>query len=74
MTNYGMKVFNYLEGFFSKLTEAIAPLFDVNVNLKQDRYIFCPTCANRIDLSNVELRFCDVCGHNIENELKSRGY
>jgi rRNA maturation endonuclease Nob1 len=74
MTNYGMKVFNYLEGFFSKLTEAIAPLFDVNVNLKQDRYIFCPTCVNRIDLSNVELRFCDVCGHNIENELKSRGY
>jgi len=73
MTNYGIKVFNYLEGFFSKLTEAIAPLFDVNVNLKQDRYLFCPMCANRIDLSNVELRFCDVCGHNIENELISRG-
>jgi PadR family transcriptional regulator PadR len=73
ITDNGIKIFNFLSGFFSKLTEAIAPLFDVNVKLKRDRYLYCPNCANKIDLTNLELRYCDVCGHNLENELKSRG-
>ena len=73
MTDYGQRVFNYLSGFFSLLTEAVAPLFDVNVNLKQDKYLYCPMCANKIDLSNSELRFCTICGFNIEKELSERG-
>jgi len=73
ITEYGEKIYYYLSGFFSKLTEAIAPLFDVKVNLKQDKYLYCPMCANKIDLSNEELRFCDICGHNIEKELNTRG-
>ena len=73
LTKNGLKVYNRMVGFFSKLTEAIAPLFDVNVNLKSEKYLFCPMCANKIELTSVELRFCDVCGHNIEKELKERG-
>ncbi|MFX1572180.1 MAG: PadR family transcriptional regulator [Promethearchaeota archaeon] len=73
VTEYGKKIFNHLAGFYSKLTEAIAPLFDVKVNLKSEKYLFCPMCANKIELTNLELRFCDVCGHNIEKELKERG-
>lgn len=73
ITEYGQRVFNYLSGFFSMLTEAIAPLFDVKVNLKQDKYLYCPMCANKIDLSNSELRFCTICGFNIEQELVTRG-
>jgi DNA-binding PadR family transcriptional regulator len=73
MTNYGKKVFNHLAGFYSKLTEAIAPLFDVKVELKQDKYFYCPMCANKIDLSNKELKFCTICGFNIEQELIERG-
>ena len=73
MTEYGERVFNHLAGFYSKLTEAIAPLFDVKVNLKQDKYLYCPMCANKIDLSNLELKFCTICGFNIEQELISRG-
>lgn len=73
MTEYGKKIYNHLAGFYSKLTEAIAPLFDVRVNLRQDKYLFCPMCANKIDLTNLELRFCTVCGFNIENELIARG-
>jgi len=73
LTEYGKKIFNHLAGFYSKLTEAIAPLFDVKVNLKSEKYLFCPMCANKIELTNLELRFCDVCGHNIEKELKERG-
>ncbi|MFX1321539.1 MAG: PadR family transcriptional regulator [Promethearchaeota archaeon] len=73
MTEYGKKIYNHLAGFYSKLTEAIAPLFDVRVNLRKDKYLFCPMCANKIDLTNLELRFCTVCGFNIENELIARG-
>ncbi|MFX1316895.1 MAG: PadR family transcriptional regulator [Promethearchaeota archaeon] len=73
MTEYGKKIYNHLAGFYSKLTEAIAPLFDVRVNLRQDKYLFCPMCANKIDLTNLELRFCTVCGFNIEEELIARG-
>ncbi|MFX1470682.1 MAG: PadR family transcriptional regulator [Promethearchaeota archaeon] len=73
VTEYGQKIFNHLAGFYSKLTEAIAPLFDVNVNLKSEKYLFCPMCANKIEITNLELRFCDVCGNNIEKELKERG-
>jgi PadR family transcriptional regulator PadR len=73
LTEYGKKVFNYLSGFYSKLTEAIGSLFDVKVDLHSDRYIFCPMCANKIDLSNGIQKFCDTCGYHLENELKSRG-
>ncbi|MCK4286072.1 MAG: helix-turn-helix transcriptional regulator, partial [Candidatus Lokiarchaeota archaeon] len=37
MTEYGMQVFNHLAGFYSKLTEAIGPLFDVKVDLQQEK-------------------------------------
>ncbi|MFW9896530.1 MAG: PadR family transcriptional regulator [Candidatus Thorarchaeota archaeon] len=74
MTDYGKKVFNHLAGFYSKLTEAIAPLFDVKVDLKQEKYLFCPMCANKIDLSNIsDLRYCTICGYNLEKDLKDRG-
>ncbi|MFX1306009.1 MAG: PadR family transcriptional regulator [Promethearchaeota archaeon] len=73
LTEYGQKIFNHLAGFYSKLTEAIAPLFDININLKSEKYLFCPMCANKIEITNLELRFCDVCGNNIEKELKERG-
>jgi len=73
LTEYGKKIYNYLSGFYSKLTEAIAPLFDVSVQLKQHKYFFCPACANKIDLQNVAAKYCDVCGHYIENELDERG-
>jgi len=73
VTEHGRKIFNHLAGFYSKLTEAIAPLFDVSVDLKSEKYLFCPECANKIELTNLELRFCDVCGNNIEKELKERG-
>ena len=73
MTEYGKQVFNHLAGFYSKLTEAIGPLFDVKVDLKQEKYFYCPMCANKIDLSNKELKFCTICGFNIEQELIERG-
>ena len=71
MTDHGKQVFNHLAGFYSKLTEAIAPLFDVKVDLKQDKYFYCPMCANKIDKF---VKFCAICGFNVEQELKERGF
>lgn len=75
MTDYGKQVFNHLAGFYSKLTEAIAPLFDVKVDLKQEKYLYCPMCANKFEISSLskELKFCTICGYNIEQELIDRG-
>ena len=71
LTENGHKIYNHITGFYTKLTEAISPLFDVNVKL-QDRYLYCPNCANKIDLTESDFNFCDICGLNIE-ELKNRG-
>jgi len=73
MTPYGKKVFNHLAGFYSKLTEAIGPLFDVKVDLRKDRYIYCPECANKIEIDRVDINFCEICGHPIQ-ELRERGF
>ncbi len=72
ITKQGVKFYNRMVGFFSKLTESLGPLFDVKVNLLPEKYFFCPDCANKIDLTNIEYNFCDVCGYNIK-ELKERG-
>ena len=73
ISEHGEKIYNYLSGFYSKLSEAIAPLFDVSVNLKENKYLYCPACANKIDITNLEAKYCDVCGHYIEEELRERG-
>ena len=64
----------YYPGFFAILIDAISPMFDVNVNLKQDRYHYCPMCANKIDLSEGDVRFCTVCGYNLDADLTERGF
>jgi DNA-binding PadR family transcriptional regulator len=72
ITENGLKVYDRMVGFFSVLTEAIAPLFDVKVNLMQERYIYCPECANKIEIDRVGINFCEICGHPIQ-ELRERG-
>ncbi len=70
LTENGKKINNHLAGFYSKLTEAISPLLDISVHL-QDRFLYCPNCANKIDLMEKESQFCEICGLNIQ-ELRDR--
>ncbi|MFX0071116.1 MAG: PadR family transcriptional regulator [Candidatus Hermodarchaeota archaeon] len=70
ITDRGKKIYNHISGFYSKLTEAISPLLDINVRLK-DQYLYCPNCANKIDINEKEMQFCDMCGLNIQ-ELRER--
>nr|MDO8110944.1 PadR family transcriptional regulator [Candidatus Sigynarchaeota archaeon] len=65
LTPEGVKVYNHMLGFMTKLVESIAPLTDMKVVLDR-RYYYCPNCANKIDLSAEGVKFCDVCGLNVE--------
>ncbi|MHA1650543.1 MAG: PadR family transcriptional regulator [Candidatus Helarchaeota archaeon] len=71
LTIEGLKIYKHMEGFFTKLIESIAPLLDIEVSIRRDRYLYCPNCTNRIDLRDPSIRFCEVCGLNIE-DLKRR--
>jgi len=71
LTDDGKKILNYLTGYYSKLTKAISKLVDITVEFKNN-YLYCPMCANKIDLSTEDIRFCSVCGYNLEQELKER--
>jgi len=66
LTEKGKKIYYHMEGFFSKLIESIAPLLDIEVKLKKEKFLFCPNCANKIDITDKDIRFCEVCGLNIE--------
>ncbi|MBN1214587.1 MAG: helix-turn-helix transcriptional regulator [Candidatus Lokiarchaeota archaeon] len=72
MTDKGKKIYNYLTGYYSKLTKAISNLADFSVELK-NRYIYCPMCANKIDTTKLNYNFCSVCGYNLDREIKERG-
>jgi PadR family transcriptional regulator PadR len=70
LSEEGHKIYNHMAGFFTKLLESIAPLFDINVSLKGDRYIWCPNCQNKIDIGDTTTKFCEICGLNIEEYMR----
>lgn len=71
MTPYGVEVFNHMFGFFTKLIESLGGLMEFNVNLleQKNKVIFCPNCANRIEITNKTPNFCIVCGYNIQDRI-----
>ncbi|MHA1695850.1 MAG: PadR family transcriptional regulator [Candidatus Helarchaeota archaeon] len=71
LTLKGLKIFHHIQGFFSKLIESIGPLLDIDVNLKHEKFIYCPNCANKIDINDDAVKYCEACGLNIE-DLKRR--
>ena len=70
ITKEGKHVSNHLQGFFSKLVESMGDLLDIDVDLK-DTYFYCPNCANKIDVVDTHVKFCEVCGLNIESYLNN---
>lgn len=72
LTDNGFKSLNHMLGFFSKLVESISPFMDIDVSLQDERFLYCPNCMNKIDIKDVSINFCDICGLNVK-ELKNRG-
>lgn len=72
LTPRGKQVFNHMRGYFTRLVESMSNLMDYQVNndYTANRAIFCPNCANRIELEE-QGNYCPICGLNIES-LKGR--
>ena len=70
MTEHGIDIFNHLSGFFAKLMEAIGPILDLDIEFNSEKYIFCPNCSNKIELSERDVRFCNVCGFNVKDHMQ----
>lgn len=69
LTNKGTELYQHMVGFFSKLLEAITPLMDIEIRLPEKKFIYCPNCTNKIP-QEAEVRFCNICGLNIEGLSK----
>lgn len=65
LTEIGENAFHHLEGFFSKLLEAISPLLNFKITLDKADFIYCPNCANKISIKD-EVNFCRICGLNVK--------
>jgi DNA-binding PadR family transcriptional regulator len=72
MTESGRGVFNHLMGFLTKLIDSMKSIMGIEVNVLKEHIFYCPNCANKIDLTNREAQFCEMCGLNIENLKKTR--
>ncbi len=72
LTERGEKLLDHMKGFFSKLTESIAPLMGFEIELPKDIF-YCPNCANKINAKEYEdgeIKFCNICGLYIEELFK----
>lgn len=66
LTDEGDKILSHLDGFFSKLLEAISVLNDFEIILNEDKYIFCNNCKNKVDFSDSNIHYCEICGYNLK--------
>lgn len=74
LTDQGYKIYNHLEGYFSKLISVLSPLLPIEVKLDEEANLFCPNCANKIDLDDESVRYCPMCGLDIQNlRLRKQG-
>ncbi len=67
ITPEGIKVFNYLAGYYTKLTEAMQSFLNFKIDILENEFFYCPNCANRIEKNVVKSKICEVCGLNFEN-------
>ncbi len=62
ITEMGIHVHNRLMGFFSGFIDSISGISDMEVNIKSDKYFFCPNCLNRIEQKEKLDKPCNICG------------
>lgn len=67
ITPEGIKMFNYLAGYYTKLSEAMQSIFNFKIDISENNFFYCPNCANRIEKPIEKRKICEVCGLNVEN-------
>ncbi|MHA1685383.1 MAG: PadR family transcriptional regulator [Candidatus Heimdallarchaeaceae archaeon] len=71
ITDTGKILYDQMLGFFSKLIEALAPVFDLKVILPEESFVYCPNCFSKVPLDS-EIKYCNICGLNIEKLINER--
>jgi PadR family transcriptional regulator PadR len=69
ITKEGEKILSHLEGFFSKLLEAISNLNEFQIILNNEKFIFCENCKNKIDYLDKDAQYCEICGFKLDIKL-----
>lgn len=68
LTEEGERILSHLEGFFLNLLESISGIIDFQIILNEEKYIFCQNCKTRIQYSDSNVNFCEICGFNLSNK------
>jgi len=66
ITPEGIKIFNYLAGYYTKLTETMQSIINFKIDITENNFFYCPNCANRIEKTIEKSKICEVCGLNVE--------
>ena len=66
ITPAGGTLLNYMKGIFGKILEGISPMIDVEIEMPENKYFFCPNCANKIHIEH-KTKLCEICGFFIED-------
>lgn len=66
ITPEGIKIFNYLAGYYTKLTEAMQLIISFKIDITENNFVYCPNCANRIEKTIEKSKICEVCGLKVE--------
>lgn len=72
ITPEGIKIFNYLAGYYTKLTEAMQSIVNFKIEIIENNFFYCPNCTNRIEKTIEKVKICEVCGLNIENLIQKK--
>ena len=70
ITKEGETVLSHLEGFFSMLLESISTIIEFQISFNNEKYFFCDNCKNKIDFSDSNTQFCEICGFNLKKKLE----
>ncbi len=70
LTEDGKKISDYLDGFFSKLTQSLSGLLPIQVELDTELFFYCPTCANKIPKAHTTTLVCQICGEKVPHSQK----
>lgn len=68
LTEEGERILSHLEGIFLKLLEAISELIEFQITLDGEKYFFCDNCKTRIEYSDSDIEYCEICGYNLKGE------
>lgn len=68
ITEEGEKILSHQEGLFLKLLEAISGIIIFQIALNEDKYTFCQNCKNRIEYTDEEIKFCEICGFKLKDD------